>query len=112
MNILVDPSEAHDKLRLAEAAREDREKIWPRLQVLLPSRNVGRFGRPGDPINLVILGTQRQMECALREAAWIDLPVNPFLSIRAGVRELLNRRPFQQFPPMNFYKLGNRRQDF
>lgn len=77
----------------------------------LPARNVGRFDKPGDPMNLLLIGTEEQVRSALLEAGWTSIPVRIPASFRSGLGELLRGRMFRSFPPMNLYRLGGRVQD-
>ena len=78
----------------------------------LPPRNVGRFAKPGDPLNLVFVGDAEQVEAALREAGWTRIPLRNCASVRAALGELLRGGMFRSFPPMNLYRLHGRFQDF
>lgn len=83
------------------------DELLPRL----PKRNVGRFGRSGDPLSLVFLGNEEQVRSALREAGWIDVPLRIPTSLRRGFWELLRERRLTLFPPMNLYRVEGRVQD-
>lgn len=77
----------------------------------LPARNVGRFGKEGDPLNLVFLGRADEVVGALREAGWTRIPVRIPAALREALRELATAGSFRAFPPMNFYRLNGRFQD-
>lgn len=78
---------------------------------LLPGRNEGRFGRPGDPLGLVFVGEAEQVRAALTEAGWTEVPFAVRASVAAGLQEWLEGRPVAAFPPMNEYRLSGRVQD-
>ena len=78
----------------------------------LPARNVGRKGKPGDPLNLVFVGSAEALEAALPKAGWTRIPLWVPASVRAGLGELLRGRMFRSFPPMNLYTLDGRYQDY
>lgn len=77
----------------------------------LPARSVGRFGRPGDPWNLLFLGPEAAVRAALRGAGWTLLPRTLAGSLWAGLGELARGERFTRFPPMNAYRLFGRVQD-
>jgi hypothetical protein len=77
----------------------------------LPVRNEGRFGRPGDPLNLIFVGSPEAVRTALTGAGWTEVPTATRDSLAAGIGELLDGRPLAAFPPMNDYRLRGRRQD-
>lgn len=76
----------------------------------LPGMNTGRFGRPGNPLNLVFVGTEASLREALTAAGWTELPATIRASIAGGAAELLTGRTVASTPPMNEYWLGGRRQ--
>ncbi len=84
---------------------------WDEAAPTLPGRNEGRFGLPGDPLNLVFIGRPKALRDALRSAGWTEIPTSVRGSIWAGLREFLTGRPVAAFPPMNDYRLRGRRQD-
>lgn len=84
---------------------------WADAAPLLPGRSEGRFGRPGDPLNLILVGSAAQIRAALAEAGWTEVPATVRASLAAGLGELLEGRAVAAFPPMNEYRLGGRPQD-
>ncbi|MBI5595693.1 MAG: LssY C-terminal domain-containing protein [Elusimicrobia bacterium] len=81
------------------------------LLARLPARSVGRFGRPGDPWNLLFLGTEAEVVAALQAAGWTLLPRTIPASLRAGLGQLLRGERLTLFPPMNEYRQFGRVQD-
>lgn len=77
----------------------------------LPARNVGRFGRQGDPFNLLFLGTRASVRAALGHGGWTELPRTLAGSVLGGLGQLARGRPLTLFPPMNTYRLLGRPQD-
>lgn len=77
----------------------------------LPGRNTGRFGRPGDALNLVFVGSDAAVREALTAAGWTEVPSTIRASLWEGLRELCSGKPLAAFPPMNEYWLEGRRQD-
>ncbi|MBI3565660.1 MAG: LssY C-terminal domain-containing protein [Elusimicrobia bacterium] len=84
---------------------------WEEAAPALPGRNEGRFGRPGDPLNIVFVGTAGSVRAALTAAGWTEVPTATRRSLAAGAAELLAGRTLASFPPMNDYRLLGRRQD-
>ncbi|MCM2305515.1 MAG: LssY C-terminal domain-containing protein [Elusimicrobia bacterium] len=77
----------------------------------LPGMNTGRFGRVGNPLNLVFAGSETGLREALSGAGWTEVPGTIRASIAYGAAELLTGRTVASTPPMNEYWLGGRRQD-
>lgn len=77
----------------------------------LPGLNKGRFGRAGNPLNLVFVGTETDLREALTGAGWTEVPGTIRASTAAGLHELLTGKPLSSAPPMNEYWLDGRRQD-
>lgn len=77
----------------------------------LPAMNTGRFGRPGNPLNLVFVGAEASVRAALSGAGWTEVPGTIRASTWEGLKELAAGRPLSSFPPMNEYWLDGRRQD-
>jgi len=77
----------------------------------LTPMNTGRFGRPGNPLNLVFVGDEAGVRAALTGAGWTEVPATIRASIFAGAWELLTGRTVAATPPMNEYWLDGRRQD-
>lgn len=93
---------------------ESRERILEGLESILdrlPARNEGRFGRPGDPVNLLFVGSRKAVESGLARAGWLQLDPNPARALVEGLRDLLSGRGFDRLPPMNRYRLFGRLQD-
>lgn len=84
---------------------------WDEAASTFPGRNEGRFGLPGDPLNLVIVGHPEAVRAALRGAGWTEVPTSLRGSLWAGLKEFFTGRPVAAFPPMNDYRLRGRRQN-
>ena len=78
---------------------------------VLAGRNNGRFGRPGDALNLVFVGTETGLREALSNAGWTEVPSTIRASLAGGFSELIGGKPVASTPPMNEYWLDGRRQD-
>lgn len=77
----------------------------------LPARNAGRFGRPGDPWNLLFLGSGEAVAGALAAAGWSRIPPSTAASVAAGLGQVLRGERLTLFPPMNEYRQFGRPQD-
>jgi hypothetical protein len=77
----------------------------------LPGRNVGRFGRTGDALNMVFVGAPEEVASSLNAAGWTRLPPTIAASVAEGFEDLFSGRPLTRFPPMNDYRLMGRCQD-
>lgn len=83
----------------------------PALLTRLPGRNAGRFGRPGDPWNLLFVGSEAAVSAALEAGGWTRLPDTYAGCVLGGLGQLLRGRRLTLFPPMNFYTQFGRSQD-
>lgn len=88
-------------------------EILPVTELLarLPGLNTGRFGRPGDPWNLLFLGPEDALVSALENGGWTRLPETYLGSFVGGIGQLARGRKLTLFPPMNFYTQFGRFQD-
>jgi hypothetical protein len=77
----------------------------------LPGMNQGRFARPGNPLNLIFVGSEKDLRAALSGSGWTEVPGTIRESIGRGLAELLTGRTVASAPPMNEYWLDGRRQD-
>jgi hypothetical protein len=65
-------------------------------------------GIPGDPINVGLVGDQRDVVCAMHEAGWY--PADP-ITLRSSIEivgSVLLDRPYRDAPVSNLYYLGRR----
>ena len=94
-------------------SREVSEAALPVSELLarLPGLNTGRFGRPGDPWNLLFLGPEEALVSALEGGGWTRLPGTYLGSVLGGLAQLARGRRLTLFPPMNFYTQFGRFQD-
>lgn len=81
------------------------------LYETLPGRNEGRFGRPGDALNIIFLGSEARIRLSLEKAGWVFLPLSIAECVKEGCKELLSGKPLTRFPPMNRYCLAGRPQN-
>jgi LssY C-terminus len=65
-------------------------------------------GIPGDPINVGLVGDQRDVVCAMHEAGWF--PADP-ITLKSSIEivgSVLLDRPYRDAPVSNLYYLGRR----
>jgi hypothetical protein len=77
----------------------------------LPPRNEGRFGKPGDALGMIFVGTEEAVRSTLERAGWTQIPLSIPASLRAGIKEVIGGRTLTRFPPMNEYLVMGRIQD-
>jgi hypothetical protein len=77
----------------------------------LPPRDEGRFGRHGDTLNIVFVGSPQAVHEALSKGGWTPLPRGCAESFFTGLKELWLGKPLKSFPPMQAYKVMGRVQD-
>ncbi len=94
-----------------EAPASRRTVVLDEAVAALPGMNKGRFGRVGNPLNLVFVGTETGLREALSNAGWTEVPPTIRASTWEGLAELFAGRPLSSFPPMNEYWLEGRRQN-
>lgn len=75
-----------------------------------PGMNKGRFGRVGNPLNLVFVGSPEAVREALSSAGWTEIPGTIRAAVAACFIELVSGKPLAS-SPMNEYWLDGRRQD-
>ncbi|MBI4052197.1 MAG: LssY C-terminal domain-containing protein, partial [Elusimicrobia bacterium] len=51
----------------------------------IPPLTMGRLGRPGDPVNLLFIGSGEHIRRALQEAGWTEIPGTILKSIWMGI---------------------------
>lgn len=77
----------------------------------LPARSRGRFGKPGDALNVLFLGSEGQVRAALSQAGWSAVPLTISESVRRGALQLWHGEKLTSFPPMQGYRVMGRTQD-
>lgn len=77
----------------------------------LPARDIGKFERPADPLNMIFLGTEEQVRGAIAGAGWSAIPDDISDCVRLGLKELWLGRTVASFPPMSDFRVMGRVQD-
>jgi hypothetical protein len=97
-------------VKTSAAASELRLEVEQALR-LLPGYNVGEEGRPGNALNFVVVGGERELLSALTVAGWTRVPRSGLTCMTEGFCELAQGRWPSAFPPMHPYTLFGRVQD-
>jgi hypothetical protein len=79
-------------------------KILQRGRV--PSYTITGDGLPGDPVNLVLIGTMRQLRSAFAAAGWSDADALDFASSWRMVRAFVLNEPYAKAPFSTLYLFG------
>ena len=90
---------AKDKLSLPEFIKR------------LPTRVADKQGTPGDMVNFVLVGSQEQIEKALKAAGWKEVDRTPTEAAVRIVESILNKRAYTELPMSELFLFG-RAQDF
>lgn len=77
----------------------------------LPARDIGKFERPADPLNMLFLGTEASVQEALEGAGWTRIPIPISDAFWRGLGELLRGEQLRSFPPMSDFRVLGRVQD-
>lgn len=75
-----------------------------------PQRSVSKDNQPGDPVNLVFIGTEQEIEQVFRKAEWSEPQVKGGKSIADTVRAVMHNEGFGAAPISDLYLYG-RQQD-
>ena len=71
-----------------------------------PQRSVSKDNQPGDPVNLVFIGTAQEIEQAFRKAEWSEPQVKGGKSVADTVRAVMNNEGFGAAPISDLYLYG------
>lgn len=72
----------------------------------LPTTTLTKTGTPGDPVNLILVGTRDEMVAAFRAAGWsVADPITVRSAARIGVSVVFNR-PYPAAPVSDLYLFG------
>lgn len=78
----------------------------PGLSVPLPATTSTRDGRPGDPVNLVLVGTRDELVAAFCAAGWsVADPITLRSAVRMGT-SVVRDRPYPAAPVSGLYLFG------
>jgi hypothetical protein len=73
-----------------------------------PQRVQGKDGKPGDPINLVIVGSQQEIQRAFQQAGWLEPERATQQSIWRSTRAIIGEVAYGQAPVSDLYLFGRR----
>ena len=85
-------------------------ETWDEAAPSMPGVNEGRYGRPGDPLDVVFVGTGASVRGALVNAGWTELPTSFRECLATGIGELWEGKPVLSFPSLSDYRLRGRLQ--
>ena len=75
-----------------------------------PKRAQSKTGKPGDPLNLVVIGTTQQIEQAFTQAGWLEPKARNDSSIWKTTEAVINDEGYNAAPVSDLYLFG-RKQD-
>jgi hypothetical protein len=73
-----------------------------------PKRAVSKDNRPGDPINLVFIGTAQEIEQAFRQAGWTEPKKKDQQSIWKTAQAVINNDGYGAAPVSDLYLFGRK----
>jgi hypothetical protein len=73
-----------------------------------PQRVQGKDGKPGDPINLVIVGSQAEIQRAFQQAGWVEPERAAQQSIWRSTRAIIGEVAYGTAPVSDLYLFGRR----
>lgn len=73
-----------------------------------PRRAVGKDNRPGDPVNLVFVGTAQEIEQAFHQARWTEPKRKTQQSIWKTAEAVINNDGYDAAPVSDLYLFGRR----
>jgi hypothetical protein len=76
-----------------------------------PQRSVSKENKPGDPLNLVLVGSAQAIEQAFHNAGWSSASREDSQSVADTVRAVINGEGYGAAPVSNLYLFG-RKEDF
>jgi hypothetical protein len=97
--------------RLHKAARQGRERSSAIDPAKLPQTDFMRNGHPGDPVNLVVTGSDSQLGAAFASAGWYRADEITFVTSLRIAFDSIFARKYSTAPVSNQYLFG-RKQDF
>lgn len=78
------------------------------LLVDAPERDEGKDGKPGDPINLVLVGNQNEIQRAFEKAGWLEPARASQESIWQATRAIIAEVGYGKAPVSDLYLFGRR----
>lgn len=76
-----------------------------------PERSMNKDNKPGDPVNLVFIGTAQEIEQAFGKAGWSEPKTKNGMSVADTVRAVMNDQGYGAAPVSDLYVYG-RKEDF
>jgi LssY C-terminus len=78
------------------------------LLAIAPHRDQGKDGKPGDPINLVIVGNQQEIQQTFEKALWLEPAKASQQSIWQSTRAIIGGVGYDKAPVSDLYLFGRR----
>lgn len=96
-----------------EQAPEKAKEKLPVNQIIerLPRRVTSKAGTLGDMVNLLLIGTKKQMEDSLKAAGWVHVDRTPEDAITHAIQEITEHKAYSEMPMSELYLFG-RPQDY
>ncbi len=85
----------------------DREAV-ANLLADAPQRVAGKDGKPGDPVNLIFIGSQAEIVAAFIKAGWVEPARSSGQSIWQAARAIIGDVGYEQAPVSDLYLFGRR----
>jgi LssY C-terminus len=79
-----------------------------RLLDKAPHRAEGKDGKPGDPLNLVVIGSEHEIQAAFERAGWVEPSRASGQSIWAATRAILGEVGYGKAPVSDLFLFGRR----
>ncbi len=90
--------------QVSQAAREGAKELLANA----PQRDAGKDGTPGDPLNLVIVGSEQQIRSAFAGAGWEIPQQGSSSALIATVRAAVSEQGYGQAPISDLYLYGKK----
>jgi hypothetical protein len=74
----------------------------------VPKRAVSKDNRPGDPLNLVLVGTAQEIQQAFRQAGWTEPKKKNEQSIWKTAQAVINNDGYNAAPVSDLYLFGRK----
>jgi LssY-like putative type I secretion system component LssY len=73
-----------------------------------PQRVAGKDGKPGDPINLVVVGSQAEIQQTFEKAGWLEPERSSGQSVWQATRAIIGEVGYGKAPVSDLYLFGRR----
>lgn len=73
-----------------------------------PQRSAGKDGKPGDPLNLVVVGSEEEIRRAFEKAGWVEPEKATGKSVWEAARAVIGEVGYEKAPVSDLYLFGRR----